>query len=219
MKDIVAKSEGEAKLRLRGKGSGYLERDSKKEAPDPLQLCISSPRRESYTIAKRCAEALVRQIYAEYDKWCIDHSKEERAPLNLRVTERNTASKNDDRDGDETAKPTQQKKRGVKGKVQKKALPAPVGLQIATASSAVAETDSIRPDGAPSVEEIKRLIDERNNCRKDGEYARADKIRDDLKDRGVVLSDEKGAHGHGLSVTTFRYWSERSKQEGSNQSS
>jgi cysteinyl-tRNA synthetase len=32
----------------------------------------------------------------------------------------------------------------------------------------------------------------------------ADEIRDDLKDKGVVLSDEKGAHGDGLTVTSWR---------------
>lgn len=34
--------------------------------------------------------------------------------------------------------------------------------------------------------------------------AQADEIRDDLKTRGVVLSDEKGAHGDGLTVTSWR---------------
>ena len=34
--------------------------------------------------------------------------------------------------------------------------------------------------------------------------AQADEIRDDLKARGVVLSDEKGAHGDGLTVTSWR---------------
>jgi cysteinyl-tRNA synthetase len=32
----------------------------------------------------------------------------------------------------------------------------------------------------------------------------ADEIRDDLKDKGVLLTDEKGAHGDGLTVTSWR---------------
>ena len=62
------------------------------------------------------------------------------------------------------------------------------------------------PEGAPGVEEIEQLISDRNACRKRGEYTKADEIRDDLKTRGVVLSDEKGAHGDGLTVTSWRYW-------------
>eukprot|EP00442_Polarella_glacialis_P007989 CAMPEP_0115132394 /NCGR_PEP_ID=MMETSP0227-20121206/53714_1 /TAXON_ID=89957 /ORGANISM="Polarella glacialis, Strain CCMP 1383" /LENGTH=108 /DNA_ID=CAMNT_0002538153 /DNA_START=48 /DNA_END=370 /DNA_ORIENTATION=- len=55
----------------------------------------------------------------------------------------------------------------------------------------------VAPPGAPSPEEIKKLIADRNSCRKLKQFDKADEIRDDLKDRGVILSDEKGAHGDG----------------------
>merc|ERR1712137_1536331 len=50
------------------------------------------------------------------------------------------------------------------------------------------------PPDAPSVEEIKRQIALRNDARRSGDFREADRIRDELRDRKVVLSDEKGAH-------------------------
>ena len=38
-------------------------------------------------------------------------------------------------------------------------------------------------------EEIEKLIEERQQARKDKNWALADKIRDDLKDRGIILED------------------------------
>lgn len=38
-------------------------------------------------------------------------------------------------------------------------------------------------------EEIERLIQERQKARKEKDWALADKIRDDLKERGIVLED------------------------------
>jgi len=40
-----------------------------------------------------------------------------------------------------------------------------------------------------SEEEIKKMIDERNNAKKNKDYALADRIRDDLKQKGIVLID------------------------------
>lgn len=37
--------------------------------------------------------------------------------------------------------------------------------------------------------EIERLISERNQARKDRNYSRADQIRDELADRGIILED------------------------------
>ena len=61
---------------------------------------------------------------------------------------------------------------------------------------------------APTEEEILQYIEDRNEARKAGDYARADMIRDELKQRGVVLMDEKGAKGNfrGNQVTKWRYW-------------
>merc|ERR1712194_336395 len=65
-----------------------------------------------------------------------------------------------------------------------------------------------RPPHAPLEGEIERLIEDRNEARKGGNFAAADDIRDHLKRLGVVLMDEKGARGNrrGLQVTRWRYW-------------
>eukprot|EP00930_Biecheleria_cincta_P008239 TRINITY_DN10964_c0_g1_i1.p1 TRINITY_DN10964_c0_g1~~TRINITY_DN10964_c0_g1_i1.p1 ORF type:complete len:402 (-),score=82.83 TRINITY_DN10964_c0_g1_i1:75-1127(-) len=65
-----------------------------------------------------------------------------------------------------------------------------------------------RPEGSPSNEEIEKLIEERNEARKSGNFKKADEVRDMLKSRGVVLMDEKGAKGtfKGNEVTRWRFW-------------
>jgi hypothetical protein len=68
----------------------------------------------------------------------------------------------------------------------------------------------LRPPAVPSEREVEKLIEQRNEARKSGDYARADSIRDGLKSRGVILMDEKNVKGdhRGREVTTWRYWSE-----------
>ena len=41
-------------------------------------------------------------------------------------------------------------------------------------------------------EEVARLIEERNEARKNRDFAAADRIRDDLKARGIILEDGPG---------------------------
>merc|ERR1711870_34782 len=67
----------------------------------------------------------------------------------------------------------------------------------------------------PSPQEIDRLIEERNQARKAGDFRKADAIRDDLGARGVVLKDEKRAKGDlsGQQVTTWRYWDDEPPQD------
>merc|ERR1712151_1074817 len=48
------------------------------------------------------------------------------------------------------------------------------------------------PPNAPTVAEINKMIEDRNNARKQSDFREADRIRDYLKSRGVMLSDEKG---------------------------
>lgn len=64
------------------------------------------------------------------------------------------------------------------------------------------------PAGAPTDEEIERLIEERNDARKAANFKKADEVREHLKSRGVVLMDEKGAKGtfKGSEVTKWRFW-------------
>ena len=40
--------------------------------------------------------------------------------------------------------------------------------------------------------DIEALIEERNNARKNKDFARADEIRDMLKDAGIILEDTRG---------------------------
>jgi len=194
MKDIVKKSGDVAKLRLRGKGSGFAERDTGEESPEPLQLCISCPTHRGYDVARKCAEELLLNVYDEYEDYCSEHGLDAETPT-IRMTERHMTG--DSGAGGSGGARGQQNARGGKKKTKPKAAAAPK------------DDDGDRgdpPEGAPGVEEIEQLISDRNACRKRGEYSKADEIRDDLKARGVVLSDEKGAHGDGLTVTSWRYW-------------
>lgn len=65
-----------------------------------------------------------------------------------------------------------------------------------------------RPPNAPTDEEIERYIEERNEARKASNFKKSDEIRDYLRQRGVVLMDDKGAKGnlHGKEVTKWRFW-------------
>jgi len=187
MKEIVAKSGGDAKLRLRGKGSGFVERDTNSESNEPLQLCISCPRQEGYSIAARMVEELLLRMYDEYDTWCSDMGRPGRAPA-IRKTERHHV-------GESNGSPPTRRRGGRVRKKKAAATPRAGSLERGEA-----------PPNAPTVAEIEKLISDRNDARRRGDFEMADKIRDDLRARGVVLSDEKGGHGTGLTVTSWRYW-------------
>lgn len=190
MKDIVKKAGIEAKLRLRGKGSGFVEHSTGKEAEEALQLCISCTDPRGYDISLSMVDALLRRIYTDYDRWCEDKGLPQRAPdINLRerrMPDRTSgygAGAGGAQRGDRYGKQTSKK---------------------ATANAPVDRGE--QPEGAPDAEEIEKLIEERNEARKDSNYSRADEIRKELQDRKVVLSDEKGAAGSAGKVTVWRYW-------------
>lgn len=206
MKDIVAKTNGDAKLRLRGKGSGFVERDTKSESQEPLQLCISCPRPDTYAIAVKEVEDLLRATYKEYDQWCMERGRPDRAP-EIRMSERHHRGGDGD-DGEGVGGGGGKRRGGRNRKPKGKVL----ALQDAEddfeseADNDGSQDRGVAPVGAPPVEEIEKLIEDRNQARKRSDFREADRIRDELKSRGVVLSDEKGAHGAGLSVTSWRYW-------------
>jgi len=200
MKDIVSKSGGDAKLRLRGKGSGFVERDTKSESHEPLQLCISCPRMEGYTISKRLCEALLMEVYAEYDKWCAGRGMSERAPR-IRMTERHHTG--DATPGGQGAiHNAPHRGDGQPPKKRRRQGGPSAGSQPADAPVDRGEP----PEGAPEPQEIEARIEARNEARRSSNFGEADRIRDDLKAKGVVLSDDKGRHGSGLAVTSWRYW-------------
>merc|ERR1719223_1978384 len=73
MKRIVRQTE--AKLRLRGMGSGYFEGTGQKESAEPLQLCISCTNGEHYKLAVRQVEDLLKKVYEEYRAFCSENGK------------------------------------------------------------------------------------------------------------------------------------------------
>lgn len=62
------------------------------------------------------------------------------------------------------------------------------------------------PASIPSVGEIEKLIDERNEARRMCNFKEADRIRDLLRANGIGLMDEPGGRGKGSEVTTWRFW-------------
>jgi len=198
MKEIVSKAGGDAKLRLRGKGSGYTERDSNTESNEPLQLCISSPSHEGYIIARRCVEELLLQVYGEYDKWCAEQGLPHRSP-GIHMTERHHEGAGGGRPHDGRGN-SRGARRGGGGKARRSSPPRDKDFGFNSADRGTP------PPGAPLEQEIEAQINARNEARKGGDFAKADSIRDDLKRRGVMLSDEKGGRGGAPTVTAWRYW-------------
>lgn len=215
MKDIVAKSGGDAKLRLRGNGSGYVERDTNKESPEPLQLCISCPTYDGYHTAMKATEDLLLRVYDEFDRWCEDNGKSDRAPR-IHMTERHQQGDAQSRGGGGGAPAgggggggARPRRRGGKNKRKALQTKAEGGGDGGGSRDASPSADRGKPPpGAPGPDEIEKLINDRNQARRKNDFSKADSIRDDLKARGVVLSDEKGGHGNGLKVTEWRYWHE-----------
>merc|ERR1719389_1145049 len=71
MKKIVQQTD--AKLRLRGVGSGYFEGSGQKESSEPLQLCISCTSAEGYNTAVRLTEDLLKKVHDEYRQFCNEN--------------------------------------------------------------------------------------------------------------------------------------------------
>jgi len=65
----IARQSG-ARLRLRGRGSGFLEGPNKQESTDPLMLCISAPTPAGYDKAVRLTQQLFTDIQKEYQNSC-----------------------------------------------------------------------------------------------------------------------------------------------------
>jgi len=63
------KIEDLAKLRLRGKGSGFKEGPKQEESNDPLHLCVSSKFLQVYEKACEYTEELLNNIYDQYFKY------------------------------------------------------------------------------------------------------------------------------------------------------
>lgn len=82
MKNIVARTD--AKLRLRGKGSGYLEGIARQESQEPLHLCVSCTDKKGYAEAARMVGELLEHVYDDYRHYCTVSRIQ--LPVNLKVT-------------------------------------------------------------------------------------------------------------------------------------
>lgn len=58
------------KLRLRGRGSKFLEGDKQAESDEPLMLCISAEYEDSYDLAASLTSALLSQVQEDYRSFC-----------------------------------------------------------------------------------------------------------------------------------------------------
>lgn len=198
MKAIVSRTD--AKLRLRGKDSGYMEGDTGKESDEALHLCISCTNHEGYMMAQRLALDIIEQT--------IDDHRSFREVMGLptlqyappAITEHPVIISNGS--GGFGGK-------GSKGR-GRSATAGYGGNQYV--ASEVAGKEVFYPlsgEGAersiPCGEEIESLIEKRNEARRVGRYAEADRIRNHLSARGVCLMDDPGARGRGQDVTNWRY--------------
>merc|ERR1712224_320435 len=70
--------ESGAKLRIRGRGSNFLEGPEKKESTDPLMMCVSAPSQSSFECAAAHITELLETVYKEYREFCKQRGQ--RAP-------------------------------------------------------------------------------------------------------------------------------------------
>lgn len=62
-------AEADAKLRLRGRGSKFLEGPEQQESAEPLMLCLSVSGRDGYEAAQHSVKLLLERIYKDYDEF------------------------------------------------------------------------------------------------------------------------------------------------------
>lgn len=148
------------------------------EADEPLALCISCRDQAAFDQAVEYAESHLQKVHSEYKAFCVQKGHAE-PDLQIKVSKKGSTFQSDFNSNSMFS-------------------PGPTG-EIARGE---------RPENAPTDEEIEKLIEKRNEARKAANFKEADRVRDLLKDRGVVLMDEKGAKGNfkGTEVTKWRFW-------------
>uniref|UniRef100_A0A7S2F2V0 RRM domain-containing protein n=1 Tax=Alexandrium andersonii TaxID=327968 RepID=A0A7S2F2V0_9DINO len=223
MKRIVKQTE--AKLRLRGVGSGYFEGAGQRESSEPLQLCVSCTSADGYRTAVRLVEELLENVYSEYRQVCRDNGRPEpdlhASPQLVSAGGRGHPAVGGAGGGGEGA--------SSGGAGSWPAGPSGGGgggdSDAGEGNSPDDKRDSRRrarrprakkgevergepPPKAPPVDDIEKMIDQRNEARRQCNFSEADRIRQSLHERGVALMDEPGARGKGTEVTTWRYWRE-----------
>jgi len=68
VKEIAEKTG--AKLRLRGRGSKFLEGPEQRESSDPLMLCVSAPDGAAYEECKHMLQEHLEKIYTQHYAFC-----------------------------------------------------------------------------------------------------------------------------------------------------
>ena len=189
MKKIVKQAAFDAKLRLRGRGSGFLEGVNKQESDEPLHLCVSCKDPQGYATAVALVTSLLDEIYQEYRSLASKGFLPPRDDLKVNILEHPLLYSSS------SAIPLQ----------QPEIIPCAPVLAVSTPEP-LSEDESDPPSDAPDIGEIERLIEERNEARRVCNFKEADRIRDLLRAAGVGLMDEPGGRGKGTEVTTWRYW-------------
>lgn len=214
MKRIVKQTE--AKLRLRGVGSGYFEGAGQKESSEPLQLCVSCTSAEGYRTAVHQVEELLGRVYEEYRQFCRDGGRPV-PDLQIKLSENHlvysrmgasTSTGTGGGPGPIASEGSGGRQSGG-GSPKKESRRAQRASAKRSSAKATGEGDRGEPGpNAPPVQEIEGLINERNEARRSNNFTEADRIRELLQSRGVALMDEPGGRGKGAEVTTWRYWRE-----------
>jgi len=215
MKRIVRQTE--AKLRLRGIGSGYFEGAGQRESSEPLQLCVSCTSSEGYRTAVRLVEELLENVYHEYQQFCRDNNRPEpdlhASPQLVSAGGRGGGGGGGAGDGGGAAFADTGSISGGEGQSpSSKRDGRRRGRRSRTKKGDAGKSGTVErgdpPPKAPPVDDIERMIDQRNEARRQCNFTEADRIRQSLHEKGVALMDEPGARGKGAEVTTWRYWRE-----------
>lgn len=148
------------------------------EADEPLALCISCRDQASFEKAVSYAEGQLQKVHGEYKAYCQQRGLPMPENLQVKVSKKGGGFSDGPRNMGMASQPGVEPPRGE------------------------------RPSDAPTDEEIERCIEDRNEARKAANFKKSDEIRDFLRQRGVVLMDDKGAKGNlqGAEVTKWRFW-------------
>lgn len=148
------------------------------EADEPLALCISCRDQPAFEKAVHYAETQLQKVHNDYKAFCQQRGRPV-PELTVKVSKKGSSF-----------------------------FGPPEHVVAASLASSAELPRGERPEGAPADYEIEGLIEERNEARKSANFKRADEVRDYLKQRGIVLMDEKGAKGNfkGNEVTKWRFW-------------
>ena len=215
MKKIVSSlpSADAAKLRLRGRGSGFLEGPLKQESSEALHLCVSCRDGDSYAIVIREVTALLEDVYCQYADWCRERGLQRNIPAV--VPKEHPDGPSSFYGYSNLGGPTQLyppnweswKQAGLNREYGR--TPSPLAYSTHPGpSAATTPPDLASPSSGRcplDVQTIERLIDDRNEARRVCNFKEADRLRDLLKAHGIGLMDEPGARGKGCEVTSWRF--------------